>query len=41
MGTYVFVNQTLIEIVAMFVLLVIPGGQAIGLDRLISKKAGS
>ena len=40
-GTYVFVNQTLIEIVAMFVLLVIPGGQAIGLDRLISKKAGS
>lgn len=41
MGSYVFVNQTLIEIVAMFVLLIIPGGQAIGLDRFIAKKAGS
>ena len=41
MGSYVFVNQTLIEIVAMFVLLVIPGGRVIGLDRFITKKAGS
>lgn len=41
MGSYVFVNQTLIEIVAMVVLLVIPGGRAIGLDRLISRKAES
>ncbi len=40
-GNYVFVNQTLIEIVAMFLLLVVPGGRAIGLDRLIAKKAGS
>lgn len=41
MGSYVFVNQTLIEIVAMFVLLAVPGSDAIGLDRLISKKAES
>lgn len=41
MGSYVFVNQTLIEIVAMVMLLVIPGGRAIGLDRLISRKAES
>jgi thiosulfate dehydrogenase [quinone] large subunit len=41
MGSYVFVNQTLIEIVAMFVLLVIPGGRTVGLDRFISKKAES
>ena len=34
-GNYVFVNQTLIEIVAMFVLLVVPGSRAIGLDRFI------
>ena len=41
MGNYILVNQTLIEIVAMFVLLVVPGGQAIGLDRFLSKNSES
>lgn len=40
-GNFLFVNQTLIEIVAMFVLLAFPGAHANGLDRFLTKKAGS
>ena len=38
-GNFLFVDKTLIEIAAMFVLLVVPGSQAIGLDRFLSAKA--
>ncbi|MBN1413517.1 MAG: DoxX family membrane protein [Bacteroidales bacterium] len=37
-GSYLLVNKTLIEIMALFVLLVFPTGQAAGLDRFIQKK---
>ncbi len=40
-GNYLFVDKTLIEIVAMFVLLTIPAGRDIGLDRFFSQKARS
>lgn len=36
-GSYLWVNKTLIEVVAMAVLLVFPTSQIFGLDRLISK----
>ena len=37
-GSYLFVNKTLIEIVAMAVLLLFPTGMAIGMDRLVFRK---
>ena len=37
-GSYLFINKTLIEIVAMAVLLIFPTGMAIGMDRLLFRK---
>jgi thiosulfate dehydrogenase [quinone] large subunit len=37
-GSYLFVNKTLIEIVAMTVLLLFPTSMAIGMDRLLFGK---
>lgn len=37
-GSYLWVNKTLIELVAMVVLLLFPTGRAIGIDRLLFKK---
>ncbi|MBN2273679.1 MAG: DoxX family membrane protein [Bacteroidales bacterium] len=36
-GSYLLVNKTLIEILALFVLLVFPTGQAAGIDRFLRK----
>jgi thiosulfate dehydrogenase [quinone] large subunit len=36
-GSYLLVNKTLIEIIALFVLLVFPTGQIAGIDGLINK----
>ena len=36
-GSYLLVNKTLIEIIALFVLLVFPTGQIVGIDGLINK----
>jgi thiosulfate dehydrogenase [quinone] large subunit len=37
-GSYLLVNKTLIEIIALFVLLVFPSGQSAGIDRFFQKK---
>lgn len=37
-GSYLIVNKVLIELSALFVLLVFPTGQAVGLDRLLVRK---
>ena len=37
-GNYLFVNKTLIEMMAMFVLLALPGDRTIGFDRFLSRK---
>ncbi len=37
-GSYLFVNKTLIEMVAMIVLVYFPSGKHVGIDRLIFKK---
>ena len=37
-GSYLFVNKTLIELVALIVLLSFPTGKYIGIDRLIMRK---
>jgi len=37
-GSYLLVNKTLIEIIALFVLLAFPTGQSAGIDRFIQKK---
>lgn len=37
-GNYLFVNKTVIEMVAMFVLLALPDSNFIGLDRFLSAK---
>ena len=37
-GSYLLVNKTLIEMVAMIVLVYFPTGKYIGIDRLICKK---
>ncbi|NOR87684.1 MAG: DoxX family membrane protein [Bacteroidales bacterium] len=37
-GSYMFVNKTLIEMIAMIVLVYFPTGRYIGIDRFICKK---
>lgn len=36
-GSYLWVNKTLLELVAMAVLFVFPNGHIVGIDRLVSK----
>jgi thiosulfate dehydrogenase [quinone] large subunit len=40
-GSYLVVNKVLIELVALWVLLVLPTGSAVGLDRLLVKRASA
>jgi thiosulfate dehydrogenase [quinone] large subunit len=38
-GSYLLINKTLIEMVALIVLLYFPTGKVIGIDRLLFKRA--
>jgi thiosulfate dehydrogenase [quinone] large subunit len=40
-GSYLIVSMVLIEIAALWVLLVFPTGKAVGLDRLVKSKKSS
>jgi thiosulfate dehydrogenase [quinone] large subunit len=40
-GSYMLINKTLIELVALVVLLYFPTGRYIGIDRFIFKRAGA
>src|SRR5262245_32862464 len=40
-GSYLVVNKVLIELVALWVLLVLPTGSVVGLDRLLARRASA